>query len=213
VPLVYRSALVVSEIFLTAPACELELEVHIVMFGHREQRMQTAVDEGLQVTQCVTCGIPLATLLLGGSEPAREWECRSCGATYIASLDPLSPSERRDSIRMRHYFPEHREATSTLSSIVLKEERRAHPRRPMMVSVLAVELDSDLFPIGEDFTVISRNLSASGIAIVHSRPLAGRLAVLLELPKLGYVQLLLNIVRCKKIGSLYEMGGAFIERI
>ena len=81
-----------------------------------------------------------------------------------------------------------------------------------MMSVPAIELDEDLYPVGEDFTVISRNLSSSGIAFVHTHPLEGKFAILIELPELGQVQLLLDIVRYKKIGPMYEMGGAFFDR-
>jgi hypothetical protein len=81
-----------------------------------------------------------------------------------------------------------------------------------MIGIPAMQLDDDLFPVGEEFMVISRNLSASGIAIVHTHPLEGKLAILIELPETGHVQLLLTIVRSKKVGLLYEMGGSFFDR-
>jgi hypothetical protein len=160
----------------------------------------------------VKCSHPLPTLVVGGSGPVREWECRNCGATYLARLSPTSPNQLRDNVKLSHYFPEHRTAATTLRVKDLEQELRRHPRRPLMMNVPAIQLDYDLFPVGEEFTVLTRNLSSSGIAMVHTQSLVGKLAVLIELPEIGRVQLLLRIVRCKKIGELYEIGGAFFDR-
>jgi hypothetical protein len=174
--------------------------------------MQTVSERELRITRCVTCDQPLPTLIVGGRDPAREWECRRCGATYLATLASSSPHALRSCVKPLHYFPVHRQAATTLQATDLQRELRRHPRRPLMMSVPAMQLDDDLFPVGEDFTVISRNLSASGISLVHTRPLEGKLAILIELPEVGHVQLLLDIVRSKQIGSLYEMGGEFFDR-
>jgi len=174
--------------------------------------MPTVTERELQIMRCVTCDRPLPTLVVGGIGAVREWECRNCGATYLASLSLSSPNQLRSCIRPLRYFPEHCKMATTLRTPDIQRELRRHPRRPVMMSIPAMELDSDLFPVGEDFMVISRNLSACGIAIIHSRPLEGKMAVLIELPEIGHVQLLLDIVRCRKSGTLYEMGGAFFDR-
>ncbi|MCA9142597.1 MAG: PilZ domain-containing protein [Planctomycetaceae bacterium] len=174
--------------------------------------MQAVAEREFQIKSCVKCDGPLPTLVVGGDGPVREWECRNCGATYLASLSPTSPDQLRDTVKLSHYFPAHRDAATTLKVKDLERELRRHPRKPLMMSVPATKLDHDLFPVGDEFAVVTRNLSASGIAIVHSQSLVGKLAVLVELPDIGHVQLLLRIVRCKKVGSLYEMGGAFFDR-
>lgn len=174
--------------------------------------MPSVVQRELRITRCVTCDQPLPTLVVGGSEPTREWECCRCGATYLATLAPSSPSDLRSSVKPLHYFPEHRQAKRTLRAKELDRELRRHPRRPLMMSIPAIELDEDLFPVGDGFSVLTRNLSSSGIAIVHTSPLEGKLAVLIELPEIGHIQLLLEIVRSKQVGPMYEMGGAFFDR-
>lgn len=174
--------------------------------------MPSVAERELRITRCVTCDQPLPTLVVGGCGPAREWECRNCGATYLASLAPSTPNSLRSSVKPVHYFPEHREAATTLRAKDLQRELRRHPRKPLMMSIPAMQLDDDLFPVGEDFTVLSRNLSSSGIAIVYTCPLEGKLAVLIELPEIGHIQLLLDIVRATPVGPLYEMGGAFFDR-
>ena len=174
--------------------------------------MQSVAEREFQITRCVQCERPLPTLVVGGSHAVREWECRNCGATYLASLAASSPPHLRASVKLSHYFPAHRNAATTLRTKDLERELRRHPRRPVMMSIPVMELDDELFPLGDEFTVISRNLSSSGIAIVHTHPLEGKLAVLIELPELGHVQLLLEVVRCKKVGQLYETGGAFFDR-
>lgn len=174
--------------------------------------MQAVAGREFQITRCVTCNQPLPTLVVGGSEPTREWECRNCGATYLASLAASSPCQLRDSVKLSHYFPKQREAAPTLRAKELEAELRRHPRRPLMMGIPAMQLDYDLFPVGDEFTVLSRNLSASGIAIVHTKPLLGKLAVLIELPERGHVQLLLKVVRTKQVGAMFEMGGEFFDR-
>ena len=173
--------------------------------------MQPVAERTIQITQCVRCNVPLPTLVVGRGA-LREWECRNCGATYVASLAPSSPDHLRASVKLTNYFPEHQKAAKALHAFDLKQESRRHPRLPVMMSVLATQLDDGLLPVGEDFTILTRNLSVSGIAIIHATPLDGKLAVLIELPRVGHVQLLLDIVRCEKVGEMYEMGGAFFER-
>lgn len=174
--------------------------------------MSTVVERELRITRCVTCDQPLPTLVVGGTGAAREWECCRCGATYLAQLVSSPPGHLRSAVRPSHYFPDKRQAGTTLQAKDIQRELRRHPRWPLMMSIPVVKLDDDLFPVGDEFTVISRNLSPGGIAIVHKRPLEGKLAVLIELPESGHVQLLMEIVRSKKVGPLYEMGGAFFDR-
>lgn len=174
--------------------------------------MEAVAEREFQIKRCVKCDHPLPTLVVGGGGAVREWECRNCGTTYLASLSPNASNQMRDNIRLSHYFPKHRDAATTLQVKDLEHELRRHPRRPLMMTVPAMQLDYDLFPVGEEFSVLTRNLSASGIALVHTASLAGKLAVLVELPSIGFVQLLLRIVRCKKVGQLYEMGGEFFDR-
>lgn len=174
--------------------------------------MAAVAEREFQITRCVTCNQPLPTLVVGGTEPTREWECRGCGATYLASLAPTSPCQLRDTVKLSHYFPRQREAASTLPAREFREELRRHPRRPLMMGIPAMQLDYELFPVGEEFTILSRNLSASGIAFLHTKPLLGKLAVLIEMPETGYVQLLLQVVRTKQVGDLFEMGGEFFDR-
>ncbi|MCA9124240.1 MAG: PilZ domain-containing protein [Planctomycetaceae bacterium] len=174
--------------------------------------MESAVDREFQIKHCVTCDSPLPTLVVGGSGPVREWECLNCGATYLARLSPTAPHDLRDRVKPAHYFPEHRGAATKVRIKDLEQELRRHPRKPLMMSVPAMQLDYDHFPVGDEFSVLTRNLSASGIAIIHTKPLVGKLALLIELPEIGHVQLLLRIVRCKQVGQLYEMGGAFFDR-
>ena len=61
--------------------------------------------------------------------------------------------------------------------------------------------------------VIHRCLRDDGIALLHTEPLFGILAALIAFPGSRYTQLLLKIVRQKKVGALYEMGGKFFKRI
>ncbi|MBP90059.1 MAG: hypothetical protein CMJ64_25685 [Planctomycetaceae bacterium] len=81
------------------------------------------------------------------------------------------------------------------------------------MKIPVVPLDHDLVPIGENFEVLSSNLSESGVGLLHPEPMRGKFAALVVLPDLEYIQLILRIVRCQELGAMYEMGAKFLKRL
>jgi hypothetical protein len=167
----------------------------------------------VEISRCVKCDEAIPTLLVGDDPACREWACRQCGATYYACLVPGSAPYLRDRLRLVHYFPKRVQEIPDISQHEPGIELRRHRRRSVTMRIPLTQLDHELMPVGEDFEVLSSDLSESGIALLHTEPLRGKLAALIVLPDYQYVQLILRIVRCQPRGSLYEMGAKFLQRL
>ena len=142
------------------------------------------------------------------------------GTVAIHELSPL------DAIQLG--LIEHLSATTT-SEQYEPPERRLAERYPLNVVALATLLDSDRRPVGEPFPVLTRDMSASGIGLVHSRPIDVRY-VNLELtgPNGHELHLTVEVLRCNRFlcgnaeneypelddnCTYYESGGRFVAPI
>jgi hypothetical protein len=93
------------------------------------------------------------------------------------------------------------------------DERRASKRFNLSIEVPAVPLDKSLRVCGKPFLGISRNVSAGGMALVYTRPVpAAFLLVTLNSPEGEEVQLLLHVMRCRRLKHFFEIGGRFVAR-
>jgi len=171
------------------------------------------VKKNVQINRCVKCEQSIPTLMVGDGPGCREWACRNCGATYYACLAADSSPYLRDRLELMHYFPKRVQQLPDLSQPEPGIELRRHRRRSLTMKIPLTQLDHELLPVGEDFEVLSRDLSESGIALLHTEPLRGKYAALIVLPDFEYVQLIIRIVRCEQKGSLYEMGAKFLQRL
>jgi len=92
-------------------------------------------------------------------------------------------------------------------------ERGEDKRHAVAIIVPAVAVDEDYRPVAEPTRMLTRDLSASGIGLVHTKP-AGERLLALELPSpTGPVQIVVEVVRCRQIGSFYDIGGRFVARL
>lgn len=174
---------------------------------------EAAVQDSITISRCVACDQPIPALIVGAAPSRREWECLGCGASYRGTLADGASPHLRDRIRLVHYFPQYIKTLPELRHRTPGIELRRHRRRNVTMKIPVTPLDNDLYPVGDDFEVLSRNLSESGVGLLHHEPLRGKFAALVVLPDLEYVQLVLRIVRCEPMGSLYEMGAKFLKRI
>lgn len=174
--------------------------------------MTASTDRQTGISACVLCGKKLPRILLGTGPSSRVWECESCGASFEGILAADACTASSVGVVIRDYFPTLPPMPKPGSRSTEGRERRRHARRPISVQVPAVRLNDAGLPFGETFTMVSRDLSESGIAIFHPSPLEGRLAIKIELAE-GPVQITMRIVRCKKVGTLYHIAGEFLERL
>lgn len=175
--------------------------------------MDTSVVESVRISSCVTCASPLPTLIVGPGPSQRQWECGRCGASYLASLDSSSGPPVQGQLKLVHYFPQHMQNLQKPGEFEAGVELRRHRRRPITMHVPVAKLDDHHLPIGENFEVLSRDLSEGGIALLYTEPLEGKLAALVAMPDSGHVQLLMEVVRQRQAGPLYQMGCKFFDRI
>lgn len=90
-------------------------------------------------------------------------------------------------------------------------ERRSAPRVPMIEPLHIKPLDDDFQPAGLAAMALMRNVSRSGIALLHVRPVKSRYLALCQVrPHAVETPLYMEIVRCRQIGSGFELAGPFV---
>jgi hypothetical protein len=94
-----------------------------------------------------------------------------------------------------------------------RSERRVNLRYPVTIPVKATPLDDRQFPNGEPFLGVTRDISVGGLCMYHLEAVASRY-LQLELASSGaskeHLQVVLEVVRCRQTGPLYEIGGRFV---
>lgn len=89
--------------------------------------------------------------------------------------------------------------------------RRAEPRHTLGVAVRVAAVDEAHKIIGTDFVAVTRDVSARGVSLYHTQPVTDKLLALeFELPGGEKRQLLLDVLRCRPVGPLFEIAGQFI---
>lgn len=90
-------------------------------------------------------------------------------------------------------------------------ERRSAPRVPMIEALNIKPLDEQFQPAGAATMALMRNVSRSGIALLHVRPVKSRYLALCQVrPHAVETPLYMEIVRCRQIGSGFELAGPFV---
>jgi hypothetical protein len=104
-------------------------------------------------------------------------------------------------------------------------ERRAHLRHAVSMSVRVVPLDDNKQPVAEpfcammrdmciagSFEALTRDISAGGVSMYHTHPVQEKFLELeLTSPEGERLKLILEVLRCRKTGPLYEIAGRFTE--
>ena len=94
------------------------------------------------------------------------------------------------------------------------DERRSEYRHTVALNVLAIPLDADFEQHGEPFTAITRNVSASGLAMFHSRNVNDKyLALEIGDPWGDRLRLIMSVRRSRHVGLFYEVAGPFVVKI
>jgi hypothetical protein len=93
-------------------------------------------------------------------------------------------------------------------------ERRVEGRYPMMLPVHAVWVDENNEPIGESFDLITRDMSSTGIALIHTRPInrARRLAIHFFISDTE-VNLIIEMIWSRDMGPFYGAAGRFVAKL
>jgi len=93
-------------------------------------------------------------------------------------------------------------------------ERRELPRRPIVIEVAIFPVDSAHRQCGESFLAISKDVSASGMVLIHTRAVnSGNVVVEIVNRDNESVRLLARVVRCQATTRFYEIGLQFVSRL
>jgi hypothetical protein len=81
----------------------------------------------------------------------------------------------------------------------------------LAVAVPAEPLDEMFSPAGKPFTAVSRDLSIAGISLYHTQPVRQRYLALELTACMGdKLRAVIDVNRCRRVGFLYEIAGAFL---
>ncbi|HEX3997017.1 MAG TPA: PilZ domain-containing protein [Pirellulales bacterium] len=93
-------------------------------------------------------------------------------------------------------------------------ERRSSRRKNAVLEVAVVPVGEDLKQNDECFLAISKDISASGMSLIHTRAItSGSVVVELSNRDNHSLQLLACVIRCQAIHRFYEIGLRFITRL
>ncbi len=88
-------------------------------------------------------------------------------------------------------------------------EQRAFPRHPLCVPIEAIPFDGQGQQTAKPFAAVTKDISATGLSFLHHSALADRY-LLVRFPESGRHSqqwLVLELVRGRQVGHLWEIGG------
>ncbi len=94
--------------------------------------------------------------------------------------------------------------------------RRSEERHRVALPVTATPLDQHLQPMGDSFVATTRDISNSGISIIHSASVASEcqfLAVELCDTDRRFLQAAVEILRRGPVGPFKELAGKFVTKV
>lgn len=90
-------------------------------------------------------------------------------------------------------------------------ERRAEPRYRMITPAVVQPMDDNFQLQGEAHGAITRDLSAHGVGILDVQPVRTPFVALeLTAPDGERLQTIVEVLRCRRIGGFYDIGGRFM---
>jgi hypothetical protein len=178
-----------------------------------------------RIESCGRCGRSLPLAKPAPGQLAMRWICNGCSAEYEAVLAVDSLAEALDHARPAGLVFDRKKLVrppeaiaqfvkKVVSGMKAERERRGNLRYPLAVPVVALPMDQRLRPVDEPFAAMTRNISQSGLCLVHTRAVrAELLAVELSSLKRDTMQMVMRILRCRVTNRFYEIAGAFLVRM
>jgi hypothetical protein len=79
--------------------------------------------------------------------------------------------------------------------------------------VLVQPVDERYHPIGEPFSMVTRDVSPSGVGLVHSEPIRHKFLALQMLLNGERVNFVIKVVWNMGLGPFYGAGGEFVAKL
>lgn len=90
-------------------------------------------------------------------------------------------------------------------------ERRTHARYVVAIPSVVWPLDKEHRPQGKSLFAVTRDISVGGISLIHSQPATTKfLGVKLTLANEKEIHLLIKVLRCRPLGTYYDIAGEFV---
>ena len=183
------------------------------------------------IDHCSGCGAVISIYPPIPDRPVKTWLCNTCGSVYFGSDgDPASELGVRQAAnsafvsevmvavdsRTNSVTPSHvrRLVQSLGGKPFTGPERRRDQRYAIAVPAVAVPLGNDFRIIGEPVQMTTMNVSLGGAALIHTR-FTDTPYYALDFTAAGVqlLQVVLQVMRVRNVGPVYEVAGRFISRL
>ena len=95
-----------------------------------------------------------------------------------------------------------------------ERENRSSERFPAAMEVVCIPFDSEHNQCGVPVIALSRNVSVGGISLVYTRPIpADFLMVTLDNGKTDPLNMVVEVLRCRRLGRFFEIAGKFTSKL
>ena len=177
------------------------------------------------IMNCLSCGLPVPLRVSNPDERPINFVCSDCGAGYTALIDERSSPDLLGNVRPALFPIDRMRLTHPLEAIegfvdelvgapYQGPERRASKRHSVSMPVAALAIDSQFRSLGEPFIGLCRNISAEGIALMHSHAVdTDFLALDFTAPGGKRIQMVMRVLRCRAVGPYYEIAGPFLTDV
>jgi hypothetical protein len=181
---------------------------------------------GLRIAMCEKCSIALPLTKSLTSFESRIWVCQGCDHVIKGQLaSDYTIDELRnvhpeavvfDRAQLAPPSPELLKTTERIPtdrSHAGRDKRRA-VRYSVKAAIPVQPFDAMLQPIEAPFMSVARNISTGGICLLSDRTIhAEFLGLELSATAGELVQLLVQVMRSRPRGNVYEIGGEFITKM
>jgi hypothetical protein len=199
-------------------------------------RLRTEDIEAAPVEHCSNCGTVIALQPPTPSQPACTWLCKACGLIYFGGDDEGAAARslglvKADGGQCNPFAVEVKVSVDARNGCVPPEnvqrliraltqnhypgcERRKDTHYSVVVPVVAVPLGADFGVIGEPVQMTTMNISQTGAGLLHTRfTQVPYYALDFTLAGVELVQVVLEVLRVRNVGVLYEVAGRFVSRL
>jgi hypothetical protein len=149
--------------------------------------------------------------------------CAVCSEVVTAVLDPDYEQEDLRNVRLAPILFNRQglELTADLAEFVRKRppppiksvEKRTSRRFPTNGTAAIQGLNQLLAPIGSPSVAAVRNLSTTGIGLLHEYAVIEPLMAIEMDSGKGEIQLLVRIARCRPMGPFFDLAGEFLSKM
>lgn len=177
------------------------------------------------IPRCRTCGQALPFTRQASARQMAWWVCVGCGTSYQAALSVENFTDALQHVRPCALEFDRDQLVHPPSAIArflhhlvdktpVGCERRRTSRYPIVIPVVAQPFSSSFCSTDPSFMALTRDLSSTGLALVHTRAVGAELlAVELAGGKNNRMQLVMRVLRCRPFHHLYEIAGDFLVRL